>query len=78
LEDDVEAAIARGIEAGILINDPDREIVVYCKSGKRAGRFAEGLMEKGYADVKIGSYSELKERYDHAHESGNHDHHTLN
>jgi len=33
-EDDVEAAITRGVEAVILVNDPEREIVVYCKSGK--------------------------------------------
>eukprot|EP00470_Lotharella_oceanica_P000875 CAMPEP_0170169362 /NCGR_PEP_ID=MMETSP0040_2-20121228/2283_1 /TAXON_ID=641309 /ORGANISM="Lotharella oceanica, Strain CCMP622" /LENGTH=183 /DNA_ID=CAMNT_0010408065 /DNA_START=218 /DNA_END=770 /DNA_ORIENTATION=- len=76
-EDDVEAAITRGVEAVILVNDPEREIVVYCKSGKRAGRFAQALMEKGYNDVKFKSYAELKNRYDHAHESGNHDHHSL-
>ena len=37
----------------LLPEDPARPVVVYCQTGKRAGRLREQLLARGYEDVRV-------------------------
>ena len=39
--------------AGLMPDDSNEMIVVYCRSGKRAGLLKERLVAKGYTDVQV-------------------------
>ncbi|GAB5355577.1 hypothetical protein AAMO2058_000217400 [Amorphochlora amoebiformis] len=69
LTDDVEERIEAAITAGIIPSEVDEEIeiIVYCASGKRAARFADGLKARGFDNVEAWGYTELADRYSHAH-----------
>ncbi|GAB5363813.1 hypothetical protein AAMO2058_000915300 [Amorphochlora amoebiformis] len=63
--------VEKGIAAGLIPEDAKKcpEIVVYCKSGRRAGRFAEMLKERGYSVKDYGKLEDLAKKYgiDHEH-----------
>lgn len=57
ISDDVEAKL--GAAAGLLPKDKNARVLVYCRSGRRAGRFAEGLKLRGYTNVTTGACKEF-------------------
>ncbi|NKI35223.1 rhodanese-like domain-containing protein [Wenzhouxiangella sp. XN79A] len=53
--------------AEFLGDDPNRAVVVYCRSGRRAELVVEAMRERGYGGlVNAGGYSDLTEALDNA------------
>jgi phage shock protein E len=45
--------------------DKNRQIILYCKSGGRAGRAASALKDLGYTQVEnAGGYDDIKQRFE--------------
>ncbi|MBO5733484.1 MAG: rhodanese-like domain-containing protein [Clostridia bacterium] len=42
----------KGNKAGEMLPDEDKQILVYCRSGRRSKIAAESLVELGYTNVK--------------------------
>mmetsp|Transcript_3580 Transcript_3580/g.5123 ORF Transcript_3580/g.5123 Transcript_3580/m.5123 type:complete len:119 (-) Transcript_3580:390-746(-) len=59
-----EGCVDRGVKNGAIPADPSQieEVIVYCRSGRRAKRFADVLKKRGFKNIITGSIDELKEK----------------
>mmetsp|Transcript_10839 Transcript_10839/g.15006 ORF Transcript_10839/g.15006 Transcript_10839/m.15006 type:complete len:196 (+) Transcript_10839:75-662(+) len=62
---DPSDCVKKGIDSGAVPKDPSAvgEVVVYCRSGRRAKRFAAELEKLGFENIVTGSLDELKGRF---------------
>uniref|UniRef100_A0A6V3KKX3 Rhodanese domain-containing protein n=1 Tax=Lotharella globosa TaxID=91324 RepID=A0A6V3KKX3_9EUKA len=58
---DVKECVDKGLTKGAVPQDPKTAppLVVYCRSGKRAQRFADELKRRGYKNITVGSVKSL-------------------
>eukprot|EP00468_Gymnochlora_sp_CCMP2014_P010433 CAMPEP_0167761590 /NCGR_PEP_ID=MMETSP0110_2-20121227/12260_1 /TAXON_ID=629695 /ORGANISM="Gymnochlora sp., Strain CCMP2014" /LENGTH=119 /DNA_ID=CAMNT_0007648297 /DNA_START=161 /DNA_END=520 /DNA_ORIENTATION=- len=60
---DPEAVADQAIDDGRIPEDKSKPIIVYCKSGGRAGRLAKELQSRGYMISAVGGYADFAEEY---------------
>mmetsp|Transcript_21516 Transcript_21516/g.41752 ORF Transcript_21516/g.41752 Transcript_21516/m.41752 type:complete len:225 (+) Transcript_21516:98-772(+) len=59
---DVQECVNKGLAKGVVPQDPKTAppLIVYCRTGKRASRFAEELKRRGYKNITVGGMNDLK------------------